>query len=72
MGHRDSGDGSFGLGALGQDLGFEGCAVASPDEGFGVFDGVHLLLLVDTMLAGQPASIKMGWPDAYRLFYRIL
>lgn len=65
MGHRDTGDGGFGLGTLGQDLGLQRCAVASPDEGFGVFDGVHLLLLVDTMLAGQPASIKMGWPDAY-------
>ena len=45
--------------------GLEVCAVTAPDEGFGVFDGVHLLLLVDNMLAGQPASIKMGWPDAY-------
>lgn len=65
MRHRDAGNGGFGLGALGQNLGLEVCAMTSPDEGFGVFDGVHVLLLVDTMLAGQPASIKMGWPDAY-------
>lgn len=65
MSHRNTGDGGFGLGALGQNLGLEACAVASPDEGFGVFDDFHLLLLVGTMLADQPASIKMGWPDAY-------
>ena len=65
MGHHDAGDGSFGLGAFSQDLGLEGCVVASPDEGFGVFDGVHLLLLVGTMLAGKLTSFKMGWPDAY-------
>ena len=60
MSHRNAGDGSFGLSAFSQDLGLEGCTVASPDEGFGVFDGVHLLLLVGTMLAGKPASFKMG------------
>lgn len=65
-GHRYTGDGSFGLGALGQDLGLKGCAVASPDEGHGVFDGVHLLLLVATMLAGKPASSEMGWLNAYK------
>lgn len=39
--------------------------MTAPDKLFGVFHDVHLLLLVDTMLASQSASIKMGWPDAY-------
>lgn len=61
MRRRDTGEGGFGLGALGQDLGCEGGAAASPDEGFVFFDGgVHLLLLVGTVLATQQVSIKIG------------
>lgn len=63
--HGDARHGRVWLGAFGQNLGLEGCAVTAPDELFGVFHGVHLLLLVDTMLAGLSTSIKMGWPDAY-------
>lgn len=64
MGHHNTGDVGFGLGALSQNLDLERCAMALPDEGFGVFDGVHLLPLVGIMLAGQPISIKMSWPEA--------
>jgi hypothetical protein len=63
--HGATRDGRFWLGAFGQNLGLEGCAVTAPDELFGVFHGVHRLLLVDTLLASLSTSIKMGWPDVH-------
>ena len=40
-------------------------AVLSPRRILGVFHGVHLSLLVDTILAGSLTRFKVGSPDAY-------
>ncbi|MBP7407039.1 MAG: hypothetical protein KA973_19215, partial [Candidatus Microthrix sp.] len=39
--------------------------VSASRSPLGVFLGVHLTSLVDTILAGAQARFKMGWPDAY-------
>ncbi|WP_233259251.1 hypothetical protein, partial [Rubrivivax albus] len=40
--------------------------VTSPHLPLGVFVGVHLASLVDTIVAVADALLKMGSPDAYR------
>lgn len=53
------------LGAFGQNLGLKGGIMAPPGESLGVFDGVHFMGLVDTILAQPPGEFNMRWADAY-------
>jgi transposase InsO family protein len=62
LGNRHTRRGTFGQDSS---LQFRIVAPASVRR-LGVWHGVHLSCLVDTMLAGSAEAFKMGSPDAYR------
>ena len=51
--------------ALGKHALLQLVVVSAARAPLGVFVGVHLTSLVDTILAGATAVFKTGWPDAY-------
>lgn len=44
-----------------------GAVCVRPSHLRGVWHGVHLSFLVDTIVGAASAILKMGWPDAYKV-----